>query len=69
MGKILSGKIRSGTRREFSKNSVRTSSFLKEDRRPEAIGDGGGARKSTAVSGGGVKNRGVAGDAIDELSK
>ncbi|CAL5327819.1 unnamed protein product [Camellia sinensis] len=46
-GKNRSGKMRSGTRRECSRKSVRMSSFLKDDRRPEAIGEGGGARKST----------------------
>lgn len=50
-GKIRSGKTRSGTRSECSRKSVRTPSFATKDLRPEAIGDGGGARKSTVFSG------------------
>uniref|UniRef100_A0A9I9EA83 Uncharacterized protein n=1 Tax=Cucumis melo TaxID=3656 RepID=A0A9I9EA83_CUCME len=47
---MVSGKTRSGTRRECSRNSVRTSSFVTEDRRLVPMGDGGGARNSKGVA-------------------
>jgi len=47
LGKTLSGNTRFGTRPHLSKNSERTSSLaVKEDRRLDATGEGGGARKS-----------------------
>lgn len=63
MGKILSGNTRSGTRSEASKNSVKTSSLVTVELRPEATGEGGGARKSTVISGIGVN-----GDCINTVS-
>lgn len=48
-GKTLSGKVRFGTWRECWRKLDRTSSFVTEERRPEATGEGGGARKSTGA--------------------
>lgn len=50
LGKMVSGKTRSGTRSECSRNSVRTSSFVTEERRLVPMGDGGGARNSKGVA-------------------
>lgn len=49
LGKTLFGKVRFGTWREFWRKLDRTSSFATDERRPEATGDGGGARKSTGA--------------------
>lgn len=43
--KALSGKARSGTRSGWWRNSVKMSSLVTVDRRPEVMGEGGGARK------------------------
>lgn len=48
-GKTLSGKVRLGTWRECWRKLDRTSSFVTDERRPEATGEGGGARKSMGL--------------------
>lgn len=51
VGKAFSGRIRVGTWSECCRKLERVSSFVTEERRPEAIGEGGGARKSRGFVG------------------